>query len=168
MAARASAAGGGLHGGPAIAPGVVEGDGAADVGRHAREQRTHQRLVFDHVAPVFGSWAGSAPATGAASPNSNVVEPGRYRKPNGTLRVEVVHDPVLDHFELVRSGWDGHRRVHTVVFHLDIIYGKIWVQYDATDRPITDELVRAGVPKEDIVLGFQPPERRHLGEFAVA
>ena len=73
-------------------------------------------------------------------------------KPNSPIRCEVVHDPVLDHFELVRFGWDGHRRIHTVMFHLDIIDGKIWIQYDGTDRPIAEELVRAGVPKEDIVL----------------
>ena len=87
-----------------------------------------------------------------------------YRKPNGTLRCEVVHDPILDHFELVHFGWDGHRRIHTVMFHLDIIDGKVWIQHDATDRPIATELVRAGIPKEDIVLGFQPAEvRPHTG-----
>ncbi|MBM3981674.1 MAG: XisI protein [Planctomycetes bacterium] len=85
-------------------------------------------------------------------------------KPDDSIRCEVVFDPSLDHFELVRFGWDGRRRVHGVLFHLDIIGGKIWVQYDATDRPIAEELVRAGVPKEDIVLGEQPPElRAHTG-----
>jgi hypothetical protein len=79
-------------------------------------------------------------------------------------RYEVVHDPVLDHFELLDCGWEGHRRIHTVVFHLDIIDGKVWIQHDATDRPIATELVRAGIPKEDIVLGFQPADvRPHTG-----
>ena len=87
-----------------------------------------------------------------------------YRKRHGTLRCEVVHDPALDHFELIHFGWDGHRRILTVVFHLDIIDGKIWIQYDATDRPIAEELVRAGVPKEDIVLAEQPADvRPHTG-----
>lgn len=80
------------------------------------------------------------------------------------LRYEVVHDPAIDHFELVEFGWEGHRRVHTVLFHLDIINGKVWVQYDATDRPIAEELVRAGIPKEDIVLAEQPADLRpHTG-----
>ena len=90
-----------------------------------------------------------------------------YRQPNDTFRCEVVFDPVLDHFELVRSGWDGHRRVHAVVFHLDIIDGKIWVQYDGTDRPIAEELVRAGVPKEDIVLAEQPADVRPYTGYGV-
>lgn len=85
-------------------------------------------------------------------------------KPESGIRYEVVFDPALDHFELVRFGWDKHRRVHGVLFHLDIIGGKIWVQYDGTDRPIAEELVRAGVPKEDIVLAEHPPEvRAHTG-----
>ncbi|MBY0514167.1 MAG: XisI protein [Gemmataceae bacterium] len=87
-----------------------------------------------------------------------------YRKPNGSIRCEVVHDPILDHFELVYFGWDGHRRVHSTPFHLDIIDGKIWIQYDGTDRPIAEELVRSGVPKEDIVLAEQPADvRPHTG-----
>lgn len=77
---------------------------------------------------------------------------------------EVICDPAHDHFELKYLGWDGHRRVHSCVFHLDIIDGKIWVQHDGTNRPVADELVRAGVPKEDIVLAEQPPEvRAHTG-----
>ena len=90
-----------------------------------------------------------------------------YRKPNGALRVEVVHDPVLDHFELVHFGWSGHRYIHTVVFHLDIIDGKIWVQYDGTDRPIAEELVRAGIPKEDIVLAEKPADVRPFTGYGV-
>ncbi|MDY3555376.1 XisI protein [Gemmata sp. JC717] len=85
-------------------------------------------------------------------------------RPGSGVRYEVVFDPALDHFELVRFGWDGGRRVHGVMFHLDIIDGKIWVQYDGTDRPIAEELVRAVVPKGDIVLAEYPPEvRPHTG-----
>ncbi len=72
-----------------------------------------------------------------------------------------------DHFELMAVGWHDRRRVHAAVLHLDIIDGKIWVQYDGTDRPVVDELEAAGVPKEDIVLAFHSPEvRKHTG-FAV-
>ena len=52
--------------------------------------------------------------------------------PKKQIRFEVVFDPVLDHFELVEVGWDEHRRVHFVLFHLDIIDGKVWVQHDGT------------------------------------
>jgi hypothetical protein len=80
---------------------------------------------------------------------------------------EVIYDPAHDHFELKYLGWDGRRRIHNTVFHLDIIDGKIWVQHDSTDRPIALELVRAGVPRSDIVLGFHPADLRQHTEFAV-
>jgi len=90
-----------------------------------------------------------------------------WAKPSAGVRCEVVHDPALDHFELVRFGWEGHRRIYTVVFHLDIVDGKIWIQYDGTDRPITEELVRAGVPKEDIVLAEKPADVRPFTGYGV-
>jgi len=88
-------------------------------------------------------------------------------KPGEQLRCEVVFDPVLDHFELVHFGFEGRRRIHSVVFHLDIIDGKIWIQYDGTDRPIAEELVRAGVPKEDIVLAEKPADVRPFTGYGV-
>jgi XisI protein len=89
-------------------------------------------------------------------------------KPGGPLRAEVVFDPVLDHFEVLLFGWQNNKRLHALVYHLDIIDGKIWVQFDATDKPIAEELVAAGVPKEDIVLGEQSPAARALTGYGVA
>lgn len=86
------------------------------------------------------------------------------RQPGEQVKYEVVFDPALDHFQLVYSGWEGRRRVHGTLFHLDIIEGKVWIQYDGTDRPIATELERAGIPKEDIVLAEHHPEDRpHTG-----
>lgn len=36
--------------------------------------------------------------------------------------------------------------------------GKIWVQQDGTEVGIANELVELGVPKKDIVSGFNPPK----------
>jgi XisI protein len=56
-------------------------------------------------------------------------------------------------------GWDGVRRVHGCVVHIDIIDAKVWIQYDGTSSPVADALLAAGIPREAIVLGFHPPER---------
>lgn len=64
-------------------------------------------------------------------------------------------------------GWDGLRRVHGCVIHLDIRDGIIWVQHDGTSVAVAEELVEAGVPREDIVLGFQPENVRQYTDFAV-
>jgi hypothetical protein len=85
----------------------------------------------------------------------------------GQIETEAIMDPERDHYEVVNVGWDKTGRVHGSVVHLDIIDGKVWIQHDGTDRPVADELLAAGIPPEDIVLGFQPPKVRHLTGFGV-
>jgi hypothetical protein len=90
------------------------------------------------------------------------------RPSHGDIRPEAIIDPTTDHYEVMLVGWDRHRRVHGCTVHIDIIDGKIWIQHDGTSEPVADELERAGVPREDIVLGFIPEnERQHTG-YAVA
>lgn len=86
----------------------------------------------------------------------------------GDIQAELIFDPVNDHYELMEIGWQGRQRVHGCVLHLDIIGGKIHVQLDRTSEPVAEELVRAGVPKEDIVLAFYPPDVRPHTGYAVA
>lgn len=54
------------------------------------------------------------------------------------------------------------------MIHIEIIDGKVWIQRDWTEEVVAGELVEAGIPKIDIVLGFKPPEIRPYTEFAVA
>ncbi|QJW95911.1 fdxN element excision controlling factor protein [Frigoriglobus tundricola] len=46
----------------------------------------HYRKTIRHVLEDYAAWV---------------------TKPGGPVRAEVVFDPVLDHFELVRLGWEG-------------------------------------------------------------
>ena len=65
-------------------------------------------------------------------------------------------------------GWNDDKYLHTTPIHLDLIDDKIWIQYDDTEEGVATDLLEAGVPKEDIVLGFRHPKvRQHTG-FAVA
>ena len=91
---------------------------------------------------------------------------GSIKQSYGDVRSEVIIDPVSDHYELMHVGWQGPRRVHGSVVHLDIIDGKIWIQHDGTNRPVADELLAAGVPREHIVLGFHPASVRKHTAFA--
>ena len=45
---------------------------------------------------------------------------------------------------------------------------KFWIEEDRTEDGIATDLVRAGVPKEDIVLAFHEPGMRQYTDFAVA
>ncbi|MHC5722062.1 MAG: element excision factor XisI family protein [Nostoc sp.] len=46
--------------------------------------------------------------------------------------------------------------------------GKVWVEEDATNLCVVDDLLSAGIPQADIVLGFHHPSKRGLTEFATA
>jgi hypothetical protein len=95
-----------------------------------------------------------------------IDEYARHIPSHGQIEAEAVVDQERDHYEVMHVGWDGTRRVHGCVIHLDIRGGKVWVQHDGTSRPVAEELVEAGIPREDIVLGFQPAEVRRHTAFA--
>ncbi len=86
----------------------------------------------------------------------------------GDIKCKAVFDSDSDSYLLITLGWDGVKRIHGCLVHIDIIDGKIWVQRDDTEDGVTYELVTAGIPKDKIVLGFHPPNvRQHTG-YAVA
>jgi XisI protein len=84
------------------------------------------------------------------------------------LRDEVVADTVRNHFQLITLGWEGTRFVYEVVFHLDLIDGKVWIQQNNTEANLAEELCDRGIPKSDLVIGFQPAAVRALSGYAVA
>ena len=72
-------------------------------------------------------------------------------------------------FRSYRTTWKEEiRRIHFCIFHIDIINGKLWVQEDSTDWDLVGNLEEAGVPKQDIVLGFHAPYKRPFTDYAVA
>jgi hypothetical protein len=87
---------------------------------------------------------------------------------HGDLSCEAVFDQSRGRFVLITVGWDDDERVDDVLVHIDIINGKLWIQTDNTEHGIAPELVEGGVPKSDIVLGFQAPDVRQHTEYAVA
>ena len=97
-----------------------------------------------------------------------IEEYAAYKPSHGEIETEVIVDPARDHYELMHVGWDVVRRVHGSVVHVDIVGGKVWIQYDGTSRSVAEELEAAGIPRADIVLGFHPPDVRRLTGFAVS
>ena len=96
-----------------------------------------------------------------------IDEYASYKPYHGQIETEAIVDPNRDHYEVMHVGWDGVRRVRGSVVHIDIIDGKVWIQYDGTTRPVAQELMAAGIPREAIVLGSHPPHvRQHTG-FAI-
>jgi XisI protein len=96
-----------------------------------------------------------------------IEEYAKWPPSHGQIASEAIANRETDHYEVMHVGWDDERRVHGSVIHIDIIDGKIWIQYDGTDRPVAEELMAAGIPRDDIVLAFHPARVRHLTGFAV-
>lgn len=97
-----------------------------------------------------------------------VLEYATHKPANGEIEPKPVIDLERDFYGVMHIGWDGHRRVHACLIHIDIINEKIWIQYDGTSTPVATALLEAGIPREDIVLGFHPAEVRHYTDFAVS
>jgi hypothetical protein len=84
-----------------------------------------------------------------------------------TVETQIVADTIRDHYQLVQVGWQEDWRVYGCILHLDIKDGKIWLQHNGTEDDIPAELVKMGVPKTDIVVGFHSPFKRQFTEYAV-
>jgi hypothetical protein len=87
---------------------------------------------------------------------------------NGEIQNEAVFDRENDRYMIVSVGWQGVKRVHGALVHIDIINDKVWIQRDGTEHGIARELVAAGIPKDHIVLGFHTADVRPHTEYAAA
>jgi len=99
---------------------------------------------------------------------SVLTEYARIPYAYGDIQTETIFAPDGDHYLLVNVGWENDRRVHGCLVHIDLINGKVWIQRDGTEDGIANDLVAAGIPKAQIVLGFQTADVRPHTEFAVS
>jgi hypothetical protein len=86
----------------------------------------------------------------------------------GDIQCKPVFDRERDSYLLLTEGWHGARRIHGCLVHIEIINAKVWIQRDDTDSGVAYDLVAAGIPKDQIVLGFQEPGMRQFTDYAVA
>lgn len=99
---------------------------------------------------------------------SVVKKHAQYQPSHGQIESLSICDREADNYLLMDTGWDKTGRVHAVVFHLRIVEGKVWIEWDGTERGITENLLDLGVAPEDIVLGFIRPENRKFTDFSAA
>jgi hypothetical protein len=86
----------------------------------------------------------------------------------GDVHCKPLFDREHDSYALMTLGWQGVKRIHGCLVHVEIIDDKVWIQRDDTDGGIAYQLVAAGIPKQQIVLGFHTPDVRPYTEYAVA
>ena len=90
------------------------------------------------------------------------------RRPQPETETEVTFDEDRDHYMVLRLGWTPKGRVFVPTLYARLRDGKIWIENDWTSDGLATELLERGVPCEDVVLAFLPPEMRVHTEFAVA
>lgn len=89
-----------------------------------------------------------------------------YIPPLEDIETVFICDEAKDHYIMMYIGWRHPRRIHSMLFHLRIAPdGVIWIEEDRTQEGIVVELMNAGVPAQDIEMGYQPPEMRPYLEY---
>src|SRR5574341_420347 len=112
------------------------------------EAVTKYRQIVRHIFEHYARPVPSYPATG--------------------VQKFLIMDEERGHYLLLKVGWHEQKRVEWIMIYVRIADGKIWIEDDMTEVGIANELLEAGVPKEDIVLAFHAPEMRQYTEFAAA
>jgi hypothetical protein len=96
-----------------------------------------------------------------------ILQHAEYMPSEGQIETVPLFDDTHGNYLLLDFGWNRLGRVHAVPLHLRLYGGKVWVERNNTDDDVVASLLEAGIPQEDIVLGFYRPERRKLTEFAL-
>jgi XisI protein len=84
----------------------------------------------------------------------------------GDLTYHWLMDKERQHYQLLLEGWDGTNRILEILVQIDIRGETIWIQEDNTDYGVAETLVKQGIPRNQIVLGFHAPYKRPYTEFA--
>jgi len=87
---------------------------------------------------------------------------------NCHTEVKFLFDTERDRYQVINIGWQELTRVFGCIIYIEIKEGKIWIERDGTEIGVANELVEAGVPKQDIVLAFKAPYKRKFTDFAVS
>ena len=84
------------------------------------------------------------------------------------IEMLLAFDEERDQYLWFQVGWTSEERIKGISVHIRIKNNKIYIEEDWTEEGIANELLREGVPKEDIVLAFHDPETRKYTDFAIA
>jgi hypothetical protein len=76
---------------------------------------------------------------------------GTYLPPQH-LKDVTLFDPVNDRYAVITQGWDKGEYVNELTAEVDIVDGKVLIQFNNTDIGIKQLLLENGVPESDIVI----------------
>jgi XisI protein len=97
-----------------------------------------------------------------------LTERGQHKLSYGNVETEMLFDRERGHYQVLHVGWDGNQYIYGCAIHIDLKNDKVWVQWNSTEDDIAADLVKAGIPRSDIVLGLHPPDLREYTDYAVS
>ena len=77
-------------------------------------------------------------------------------QPSVQPRLKIVSscDSETGQFLLIVIGWDNRKhRVHNILFHAQLVDGKVIIEKDMTEEGLSLALQEAGIPEGDIISG---------------
>lgn len=88
-----------------------------------------------------------------------------YKSNNDPLNYKIIADKESKTYILTLVGWeDKYTFTYSTLFHLEIIEDKVVLQRNITEILILEELIKRGIPKRDMWLGFNPDyANKHAG-----
>jgi XisI protein len=84
----------------------------------------------------------------------------------GQIDFDAIFDDEHSRYQVIAIGWEGFKQLLHTTAYVEIKDDLIWLHADNTDYGIAEEFVRQGIPKNRIVLGFQPPTMRQYTDYA--
>ena len=52
-----------------------------------------------------------------------------------------------NHFMVINEGWEGKRRIHSLVFHAEFRDSKLWIHHDGIDEALPKNWLSQAFPK---------------------
>jgi XisI protein len=98
----------------------------------------------------------------------NILTSHAKNPSNSQTEVKLIFDKENHRYQIMNIGWLDLTRIFGCIVYIEIKDGKIWIERDGTEIGIANELVEAGVPKQDIVLAFKAPYKRKFTDFAAS
>ncbi|MCI5158602.1 MAG: XisI protein [Candidatus Electrothrix sp. AUS1_2] len=75
---------------------------------------------------------------------------------HGDIRLDPIFDETNDRYVLMQTGWDQGHRVRGNLIYISLQDGKVHIEYDGMEQGVTDDLVRNGIPENQIILSYMP------------
>lgn len=123
--------------------------------------------MFGYGAECGGGLSGCAELSYSESIRKILLEYFKYGSADDVIKSSVSFDDEHGNYVLLQAGWRGDDYLQGAVIYIQLIDGKIWVQYDGTEYGVANDLVEAGIYQSNIVLGFRHPSIRRYTDFSL-